>query len=285
MTTKIRSRRLKQQPFAGQSSIIAGGSQGIGLAVAQNVVRLGGSVCVVAIGALEEAKKLLESLRVNDAQFVDTILCDTTHMAEMRAAVDELVDRRGVPQHLFNFVGYAYANYAQNLTFDDFERNMTVNYYGQLVPTLAVLPHYLKGGRGGHICFTSSMLGYLGIIGYATYSPTKHALVGLAETLRHELKPFGITVSILYPPDTKTPGFEKENETKPPECAMISEKAEVLSVHEVAASFIEGVLNRRFQILPGKAKLYWRLFRYFPGVVRMLLDGDYAKARKKLGKT
>jgi short-subunit dehydrogenase len=66
---------------------------------------------------------------------------------------------------------------------------------------------------------------------------------------------------------------------------MISEKAKLLEPEEVAEMFIDGILSNKFQILPGKAKLYWRLFRYFPGFVRILMDWDYAKTRRKLGKS
>jgi 3-dehydrosphinganine reductase len=273
-----------RQPFAGKVVIVAGGSQGMGLAVAKDVVRLGGSVCILAIGGLDEAQDQVEPLRDSERQFVETIRCDATDMDTLRPLLTEHIERRGVPDFLFNFGGYAYAQYVENLTLADFRRNMEVNYYGQLVPALLVLPHYLRGGRGGHVSFTSSMLGYLGVMGYATYAPTKHALVGLAETLRHELKPFGIGVSILYPPDTKTPGFEKENETKPAECAMISEKAQLLAPEEVAETFLAGVLKGRFQIFPGKTGLYWRLFRHLPRITRKVMDADYANARKKLGK-
>lgn len=273
-----------RQPFAGKAAIIAGGSQGMGLAAAQEVVRLGGSVCILALGELDEARDEVEALRGSDRQFVETIRCDTTDMDALRPLLGEHIERRGVPDFLFNFVGYAYAQYFENLTLADFRRNMEVNYYGQLVPTLLVLPHYLRGGRGGHVSFTSSVLGFLGIMGYSTYAPTKHALVGLAETLRHELKPFGIGISILYPPDTRTPGFEKENETKPAECAMISGRAKPLAPDEVARTFLAGVLKGRFQIFPGKAGLYWRLCRHFPRIARKVADADYARARKKLGK-
>jgi len=278
-------KRIEQQPLAGKCAVVADGSQGIGLAVAKEVVQLGGSVCIIAIGALEEAKKDVELRRTDGGQFVETILCDTTDMDKLAPLLAEQIERRGVPDYLFNFVGYAHAQRIERLRLEHFKQNMSVNYYGQLVPTLVVLPYYLRRKRGGHISFTASVLGYLGIMGYATYSPTKHAIVGLAETLRHELKPVGIRISVLYPPDTKTPGFEKENETKPPECATISERAKLLEPEEVAEIFVEGVLRNKFEILPGKARLYWRLFRHFPGLVRMLIDSDYAKARRKLGKS
>ena len=277
--------RIRQQPFAGKSVLIPGGSQGIGLAAAEEVVQLGADVCIVAIGALEEAKTEVELLRVDKSQSVETILCDATDMDKLKPLLDEYIERRGVPDYLFNFVGYAHAQYVEKLRLEDFTRNMNVNYYGQLVPTLIMLPYYMKGGRGGCITFTSSVLGYMGMVGYAAYSPTKHAIVGLAETLRHELKPFGIRVSILYPPDTNTPGFEKENETKPPECAMMSERGGLLEPAEVAAAFVEGVLRKKFEILPGKSRLYWRLFRHVPRLMRRLMDSQYEKARKRLGKS
>jgi 3-dehydrosphinganine reductase len=205
--------RIKQQYFADKSVMITGGSQGIGLAVAKEVARLGGSVCIIAIGDIEEAEKEVNLLLVNKSQFVESIFCDTTDLDKLEPLLHEYIERRGVPDYLFNFVGYAYPQYVENLRLDDFKRNMEVNYHGQLVPTLIVLPYYLKDRRGGYITYTSSVLGYLGIVGYTTYSPTKHAIVGLAESLRHELKPFSIRISVLYPPDTRTPGFERENET------------------------------------------------------------------------
>jgi len=281
----VKQKWIDHQPFAGKIVMITGGSQGIGLAVAKDVVRLGGSVYIIAIDGLAQAKKEVELLRLHQDQFVETILCDTTDRDTLEPLVREIIEQRGVPDYLFNFVGYAYAQYVENLCIDDFRRNMDVNYYGQLVPTLVILPYFLEDGRGGHISFTSSVLGCFGIMGYAAYVPTKHALVGLAEVLRNELRPFSIKISILYPPDTRTPGFERENRAKPPECALLSEKAKLLEPEDVAETFILGVLNTRFQILPGKAKLYWRLFRYVPGLVRILMDREYAKARKKLRKS
>jgi len=100
--------------------------------------------------------------------------------------------------------------------------------------------------------------------------------------LRHELKPYNIKFSILYPPDTDTPGFEEEEKTKPEEAKIISEGGGLLTPEEVAEEFIEGILNERFEILPKKAKFIWRMFRHFPKLVRNIIDKDYKKARKKV---
>ena len=155
---------------------------------------------------------------------------------------------------------------------------------GQLIPTLIVLPYLMKAKKG-QIAFVSSTVGFMGVMGYVSYAPSKFAIVGLAESLRNELSPYNIKISVLYPPDTDTPGFAIENQTKPPECAMISEGAKLLQPEEVAQFFVKGILKKKFAILKGDVKLYWWIKRVFPRLVYSFLDSDLKKARKKLGKT
>jgi short-subunit dehydrogenase len=187
-----------------------------------------------------------------DSQFVETIACDTTNMERLQPFLTEFINHHGVPDYLINVVGYAYPQYVQELTLNDYRACMEINYYGQLVPILVLLPHFMAA-RKGHIVNVSSMMGY------AAYAPTKFAIEGLTEALRHELKPYNIFFSVLYPPDTDTPGFEKENRTKPKECAMMSSKVKRLSAREVAEALVEGMIDKRYAILPGEAGLAWKM--------------------------
>ncbi|MGD8457274.1 MAG: SDR family oxidoreductase [Anaerolineales bacterium] len=276
---------IKQQAFRGKILLVCGGSKGIGKETAKQIVRLGGSVGVVARdpAALGEAAQEIEAVKATDSQFVETIACDTTDMDVLKPKIEAFIEAHGVPDVLVNLVGYAYPQYVHKLTLDDFKKNMDVNYYGQLVPTLILLPHYMKANKG-HIAFVSSLGGVIGAIGYASYTPTKAALVGLSEVLRHELKPYNIKISVLYPSDTETPGFEIENQTKPPETAMISEAARVFSAEKVAEAFVEGLLKEKLTIDFGITKIQRILFRLAPGLVHAIIDSDLKKARKKLGK-
>lgn len=273
------------EKLAGKTAIITGGSKGIGRAVAEEFVRQGGSVCIIARNArdLEVAADTMRKLRPDAANRVTARSCDTTDMKKIKGIIDDFVKEKGIPDYLINFVGYAYPKYVQDLTFDDFKKNMEANYYGQLAPVLAILPHYMKERRG-HIVTCSSVLGYLGMMGYATYNPTKFAICGLTESLRHELKPYGITFSILYPPDTDTPGFEKESETKPIEVALISESGGLMAPSRVAEALLRGVVKNKFYILPGQARLLWTITRHFPKLAHWIMDGELAKARKKADK-
>jgi len=274
----------KSQSFLGKAAVICGGSKGIGKETAKEFVRQGGSVCLVARdkASLENAVLEIEMLRSSEDQFVEIIPGDATRQDEIKPGLVEYIDRRGVPDYLINSVGYAYPEYVQNFTLEDFRKNMEINYFGQLVPTLILLPYFMEKKKG-HISFISSMMGYMGIIGYATYAPTKFALVGLAEVLRHELMSYDITISILYPPDTDTPGFERENQTKPPETAILSESANLYTPEKVAKQYLKGIARGKYQILIGEGIWIWRLYRLLPRLVHKIMDSDLKKARSKMG--
>lgn len=266
---------MSPSPFTTQMILVTGGSMGIGLATAEEIARLGGSVCLIARrpDPLAAAAQRVRAAAVSPEQIVETLACDTTDEAALQPLLEDFIARRGVPDRLINTVGYAYPQRVDELTLVDFRKQMAINYFGQLIPTQLLLPHWLRQGRG-HVAFVSSVLGFMSITGYAAYAPTKYALFGLAETLRHELKPRGIRVSILFPPDTDTPGFEHENLSKPPETAKLSEAARLMTPEAVARAFVAGLGKNRFEILPGEARWIRLLARLVPGLMRWYLDRE-----------
>jgi 3-dehydrosphinganine reductase len=276
---------ISNKPFKDKFAVIPGGSKGMGRATAKLFVKLGGSVCIIARGmeTLKETREECDKLKSDDSQFIEIISCDTTDMDKLKPLLSDVINKHKIPDYLFNFVGFAYVQYLEKLTLEDFKRNMNVNYYGQLIPTLIMLPYFLES-KNGYITFTSSALGFMGFMGYATYAPSKYALFGLAEVLRHELLPYNIKVSILFPVDTDTPGFAEENKLKPPECAIISDSGTVLNAEEVADTFIKGVLEERFEILPGEAAIQIKTMRENPDDMRGVFDRLYKRARRKTGR-
>ncbi|NIM93924.1 MAG: SDR family NAD(P)-dependent oxidoreductase [Anaerolineales bacterium] len=277
--------QVKNQPLVEKTAVLSGASKGIGKETAKVFASLGGNVCVLARNRepLDTTATEIRAMIRRDDQFVEIIECDTTKMERLRPLLADFVDQHGVPDYLINLVGYAYPQYVQELSLDDYRKSMEANFYGQLIPTLILLPHFIDARRG-HIAFVSSVLGYMGIVGYASYAPTKFAIVGLAEVLRNELKPYGVRISVLYPPDTDTPGFEIENLTKPEETAMMSENIKLMSPEDVGKAFVEGLLQKKYSIFPGGASFVWRINRLFPWLVRWFSDRDYSQARLKLGK-
>lgn len=276
---------IAQQPFKGKFAIIPGGSKGMGKATAKLFIQLGGSICIIARGmdALNKTQEECYKLKSEESQFVEIISCDTTDMDKLKPLITDVINKHKVPDYLFNFVGYAYVQYLEQLTLEDFKRNMDINYYGQLVPTLIVLPYFLED-KQGHITFTSSVMGFMAIMGYTTYCPSKYALFGLAEVLRHELLPYNIKVSILFPVDTDTPGLAEENRIKPQECKIISDSGTLMTAEEVANEFIQSILEGSFEILPGEAAIQIKDMRENPDDMRGVLDRLYKRARRKTGR-
>ncbi|MBN2044144.1 MAG: SDR family oxidoreductase [Anaerolineales bacterium] len=270
-------------PFENQVVMIVGGSKGIAKETAKQIAELGGSICLVARDkeTLLQTAEEVKSRFVSSRQFVEVIAADAADYDLIQPKIEDFIQQHSVPDVLINAVGYAYPNYWENFELKDFIDNLHTNYYGQLVPTMILLP-YFRERRSGHVSFISSMLGFMGLIGYGTYTPSKFALIGLAETLRHELKPENISVSILFPPDTATPGFKQENKTKPPETAILSETAKLYQPEVVAEKYIKGILNNKFYIIFGTGRWIWLLFRLFPRLVHAIMDHDLTKARKKI---
>ena len=276
-------KKIKNQALKGKSAIICGGSKGIGKETSKLLVKLGANVLVIArnLDALEQTEKECSELVSTEDQKIKILTCDCTDNEKLKPLLEEYISKNGAPDFLINVVGYSYAQYVEKITLPEFKKNFETNYYGQLTPTLIVMPHMMKEKKG-QIVFVSSVLGYLGFLGFSSYSPSKFALVGLAECLRNELKPFNIHISVLYPSDTDTPGLKIENSTKPYECSVISGNAKLLPPEDVAEFFVKGILKKKFVIMKGEVKLYWWLKRLVPRIVFSFIDADLKKARKQM---
>ena len=62
----------------------------------------------------------------------------------------------------------------------------------------------------------------------------------------------------------------------------MSENVKLMTAQEVARSFVQGILKRRYAILPGEAGFVWRMHRHFPWLVRWITDRQHRQARAKL---
>lgn len=222
--------------------VITGASEGIGRAIAEGALARGARVSLIArrTEPLERAAREL-------GPRASWAAADVRDRAALRGAIDQLTERSGPCDVLVANAGYALPGRFWELPADEFATEMQVNYLGAVHAVAAVVDS-MRARRRGHLCFVSSTAGLLGVYGYSAYSPTKFALRGLAETLRAELAPEGVSVSVVYPPDTDTPGFAKENEVKPAETAAISGTVKPVAAHEVAEAALKGVERNRFTI-------------------------------------
>ena len=219
-----------------EHAVITGGSSGIGLSIAIELAKKGcRHITLVArkVEQLENAKLLIKKAAVDSTTVVHTVSVDVTDYTSLEKAAENLCTAApdsnnsspGPPTLLFHCAGFSIPLAFEDLSADNFHSQMNVNYLGSVHIVKAFLPHMTKSKTGGNIILTSSMSGQTGTFGYSAYSPTKFALRGFVECLSMELaaKKCNVNISLAYPPDTKTPGYEIENLNKPEECRLISE--------------------------------------------------------------
>lgn len=262
----------------GIGALVIGASYGIGLATADLFVNKGLHVGILARNRdqLAAAEASLKS-SAGAGQVIAARAADATDPNALQQAVDELSAALGGISLVVHCVGRAVPQYFHQISHAQFDTTMKTNLYSAWYAVKAVEPHL---SQGGHIVIVSSICGFLGVYGYSDYCASKFALVGLAESLDQELEEKNIRISIVYPPDTDTPGYVEENKTKPKETLAVSANAKLLSAEAVALDIVKGISKNRRIIIPGAdGKLTYLVKRLFPGLVRWIMMKDIRKSK------
>ncbi|XP_072431229.1 3-dehydrosphinganine reductase [Chiloscyllium punctatum] len=232
----------------GSHVVVTGGSSGIGKCIAIECFKQGAFITLVARdeGKLLRAKKEIEKHSINDKQVVLCISVDVSKdYGQVQSVIKQAQEKLGPVDMLINCAGISVAAKFEDIDIDFFGRLMEINYLGSVYPTRAVI-HTMKERRMGRIVFVSSQAGQLGLFGYTAYSPSKFALRGLAESLQMEVKPYNIYITVAYPPDTDTPGFQEENKVKPLETKLISETSGLCQPDQVAKIIVKDAVQGNF---------------------------------------
>ncbi len=269
--------------YTGRLVLITGGSSGMGLALAQLLASEGARVWLLARHQ-QELEAALRSLPTKHGQTHGMVTADVTSWDRVHAAVRRVQEAAGVPDVLINAAGAAHPAYLHDTTLEIFREMMDLNYFGTVHMVKALVPAMLERGSGYIVNFSSGA-GFLAPFGYAAYVPSKYAVRGFSDSLRLELKPLGIRLSIVFPPDTDTPGMENENKTKPYE-TLEAFSSKLLPADQVAGAVLKGMKRGRYAILPGsEISLYYRLTYWLGDAIYPLMDYMLAQARRKRERT
>ncbi len=272
--------------FEDQLVLIAGGSSGIGLALAKDLSSQGAHVWILARRqqVLQTALEQIRQVRIHDGQRFGALACDLTDRTQLEDTLRKFQGEIGTPDVLIYAAGYAHPDVFLNIEPDVFYRQMDVNYFGAINTIRAFLPAMIER-NSGHILNICSVAGFLTFYGYSAYSPTKFALRGFSDALRSELKFTNIKISIAFPPDTDTPGFETENRTKPEITKEVSKAGGLAKPEAVARSILQGMQRNRYLIITGfENNLFFRLNNLLGGWMYPIMDILVSSAARKTGK-
>jgi NAD(P)-dependent dehydrogenase (short-subunit alcohol dehydrogenase family) len=173
--------------------LITGAGRGMGADFAKAALAAGHAV--VATGRNSDAV----SRALGKSNDLLSVTLDVTNLADAEAAARAAVDRFGRIDVLVNNAASFYAGYFEELTPEQFERQLSVSLIGPMNVTRAVLP-LMRKQRSGHIISISSSAGLAAGYDFASaYAASKFGLEGWMESLQAEVAPFGITTTIVNP--------------------------------------------------------------------------------------
>jgi 3-dehydrosphinganine reductase len=254
------------EKFDNKLAYITGGSSGIGLETARQLASLGADIVLFARNRtnLEQARHEIEKNKKRENQKIKCMTLDVQSDDTVRQVIKRAVEEFGIPDILINSAGVGHSDYFENITYGTFDAVIKTNLYGTRNMIASLLP-YMKR-KGGSIVITSSLAGLVGIFGYTAYGTSKFALVGFSESLRAELKPHGIRVTLVCPPEVDTPLVLHESKTIPPEARAVKNMGGLLKPELVARRIIRGIQKNKFMIIPGfLASLLYYTKRFSPG--------------------
>lgn len=277
--------------YKGRLALITGGSSGIGFALAKQLAEAGARVWLLARGK-ERLQSAFTTLFGPNGGNHGMLAADVSDWKQMQSTLQRFQSEVGVPDLLINSAGVTEPGYVDEIPVETYREVMEIDYLGTVHATKAVLPGMLQRGSGD-IVNISSAGGFVTGPGYAAYSPSKFAVRGFSDALRAEVKPRGLRVFLVYPPNTDTPQRAYEVSRQSPEIHSLDENAGlgpwkfgVLSASQVAEAILKGVQRGGYVILPGTGnRILYRLIGLLGDYTYRIVDDEWETARKKHSRT
>jgi short-subunit dehydrogenase len=180
----------------GTVGILTGASRGLGVYFAEALARKGVHLALAARSEqeLKETEVRLSRYGVRTV----SIPTDVSKLEDLEALVEKTTTELGPPDLLVNNAGVERYAHFHDVELEVIERTLRVNLWAPEVLTRLVLPRMIERKRG-HIANVASVAGKTAVPYNAIYSSSKHGLVGFSWSLREEVKPHGIGVSVVCP--------------------------------------------------------------------------------------
>jgi len=257
--------------FAGGTAVVTGAASGIGEALAVKLAARGSNLVLV-----DRDKERLDGVaagvrHAHPQLTVDTYVVDLSDDAATAEAADALAAAHPTTTLLVNNAGVALGGRFDQVTLEEFDWVMAVNFRSVVRLTHAFLPA-LKAHPGAHLVNVSSVFGIFAPAGQAAYSASKFAVRGFSEAVRHELAENGVGVTIVHPGGIKTRIAESARTGSGVSVEEYEQgrkqftKLLTMPPEEAAELIVEAIAKRRPRLLIGwSAKVPDVLVRLMPG--------------------
>jgi len=267
---------MARDALQGKVVIVTGASSGIGKALALQLAEKGAKL-VIAARNRENLEAVAAECRAKGAE-VRVSITDVSIAEQCAELVKVTVETFGGIDVLINNAGISmFALFEDVKDLGVFRRIMDVNYFGSVYCSHYALPH-LKKSRG-RLVGISSLTGKTGVPTRSGYAASKHAMAGFFDTLRIELAPDGVDVTMIYPGFVATEVRQRAStgDGSALEQSTVQE-TKVMTAETCAAIILKAVEKRKREVvMTPRAKIGLWLKLIAPGLV----DGIARKAIDK----
>ena len=267
----------------GANVLITGGSSGIGLATAKAIAAKGANIGILARdeAKLATAREVIEAARKVPDQRIWCSRCDVVDFDDVTATVERFEAEVGPVNVLVNSAGIFLPGYFESMPMEWFREHLDINVLGVIHTCRAVAPGMIER-KHGHIVNVASMAGFMSLFGYTAYGTAKYAVIGFSEALRSEMKPHGIGISVICPPDVETPGLATERSLRPEETHQVAGNIKPIAPEKVATDIVRAIEAGKYFVVTGMTGKVFRFAKsWVPHLYFVITDSDVAKARKK----
>ena len=219
--------------LSGKVAVITGGARGIGFALSQALAREG---VVVAIGDLDGASAEVSAASLANGSI--GLALDVTDRPAFTAFLDEVEQRLGPIDILVNNAGIMHVTPLEDEDEASISRQLEINVRAVIHGTQEAMRR-MRPRRTGHIVNVASLAGRAAAPGLATYCATKHAVIGLSEAVRAELRGTGVEVTVVMPGFAKT-----ELAAGVPDLRMVKR----VTPEEIADATVDAIKVPRFDV-------------------------------------
>lgn len=235
--------------------VITGAGSGIGQALALN---LAGRGALLALSDVDEAglAVTVDLAKGAGAKEVRSDKLDVADRAAFAAYADAVVAQFGRVNVVINNAGVALAGNFDELTYEDLDWIVGVNFWGVVHGTKEFLPHIIASGDG-HVVNISSLFGLVSMPGQSAYNATKYAVRGMTEALREEMLIAGhkVGVTAVHPGGIKTAIARNSrvsaSEDKAATAKLFDEKLAKMTPEKAAEVIVKGILGNKARVLVG----------------------------------
>jgi len=277
--------------FDGATAIVTGAASGIGRGLVEELSKRGCEV-VLADRQIESAEEIATAINQAGGKATAAEL-DVVSFSDVEKLVKETVNRTGRLDYMFNNAGIAISGNVSLYGIEDWNQILDVNLHGVINGIQAAYQVMVNQGFG-HIVNTASFAGLVPTPGNVAYASTKHAIVGLSNSLRAEAAMLGIRVSVLCPSFVRTAIFHDGGKfgrslmnLSPAQKQRLLGSYEAykpLTPNDFAAKALDLVArNKAIIVLPPRWKFIWLICRLFPSRSISIVEKQFVKEQKEMG--